>query len=1585
MWTRLLYLNTDSSIGVRTSFACQPRREDESLSLTPDTVPPPYASIRGIVTLSWPYSSSTQQCALLLADPDFRLRKQKGQVRIRFTGVAAAAVARAHLGIGDEVVLRLQGASWVDAVDVTRTPGRSVDVELSFGRHVELTIKRPTGDVVVNVDVPTPPLSSERNKPAPDATPPPAASRYPRASFSGGIASVQIYSSPAFNKRSRLSGNSFLDSNYDPFQSVNVEDEQPRKKLRLSFGGVENWRYSGETPSPVKRTPSPGIKPQAGQEPSTVPAGVDFPGSNPDEAMDADEPQSNALASTRQAEVSASEVAAAQEVDAMETDAMETDVATKPCQSQKGPEPSQSLPPETMLPPPLPRLQVPAASPSQENSGSQQDEHEQHDGPSTPKLQAVPNSALPLPSPFPSSATQENFESLQPDHSTLAADDDPSAQKFETHTDQSSETLTIDGTHPSVQPMAIIIAQETQLLEKPVGLDRALEIDVQQGTGDGDTVQSNHSLPNDVDEPLAGGELTSVAQGQVHISQTLEREATDQGAVAEHGSGETREPERAHAVKREDQQAVQGKSRNQYKGVNPQPQTPVRQPKGYPKSDDAASAAVTAVAGFRPTPQSQRDKVMARTYSSLFGFRTSPPPQTMLSQRDAGDAAPLARLPPFAVPKIDTTEVSANKPEPSIDLVTEFKEPGAEVAGEIHGSTHTTLVITEPGMDETTSHIPSLEHTSEREPMLTPEPKLDQDLLSEAEAEVNGYGEPQEPPPDVDHPVSSPLYNEVVDSDLQVPSDPVSVPAEADDGPLHTSQPEIIVLDSSSSIEEPTDEGTGFDGVEYAEASFEEQRIEHGPTEDISEANDMFQTTLDAKEAAWQQQDDHIIEDVDDTESSVREDPAVFDNVAGNEVQFQDFVSELQDLVEPEQLDAANHSPLMTDEMDTDDSLSSPLPTSELNGFVEGILPLILMEMDSSSSPYPELVAPRRIQATLPAEDYVVPSQFTPERGIEESQNGEMTETFDTQQASLAEDFDAISVPMREPARELSAKEAEQPRMVAFPAAQDELKDSVAHISSQPLNLQEHASLSPPQVIELITSSPIEEDFALVLDTHGSPPPATVDLLDPVRTEAATFEGLIGMDTLASPSQTQHSILPPRSAREHSQATSAPNEDGHEDEDEDHSQMTIVPHEYQNTTVAKPALPYSAELESQVPHVTADNISYPTLPLSPLQSQPIPEASFSPVQQSHQETAESAMPPTPQLTQQESDLLVAATVTSQITSLSRLQSAEIQSPADFQTKREAIIQVAAEVTLASTGEQLVTVTRADPNTLIEPLTQSDGAADERKTPRSSRVDHNGARVGKSARKSFKARLSNVPDVISAWFLPKGPSGVVANAFSEQRTKHHALQVEQTDAQVSRLELRKSTSNGVSTSFGYFTTLSGLEEKLNATTQDALGNNTVDILAVVTNSTKAPERAKGGPRDYYTIMRIADTSQPSNGSIRVEVFRPWKAVLPVADVGDVVLLRAFAVKSKKRQAYLMSRDASSWCVWRYGDTKLGEANEGKPVWARRSVDGRPDGMREEIKGPPVELGEEERRHAGVLREWWITVGSKADAAEFEEER
>ena len=91
--------------------------------------------IRAVVSLVWPYSSLTRQFALLLAEPDFRLRRKKGQVRVRFCGPSAKAIAESGVGIGDEVVLELRGAQFVqEEADTIQTPGRSIDWELSFSR-----------------------------------------------------------------------------------------------------------------------------------------------------------------------------------------------------------------------------------------------------------------------------------------------------------------------------------------------------------------------------------------------------------------------------------------------------------------------------------------------------------------------------------------------------------------------------------------------------------------------------------------------------------------------------------------------------------------------------------------------------------------------------------------------------------------------------------------------------------------------------------------------------------------------------------------------------------------------------------------------------------------------------------------------------------------------------------------------------------------------------------------------------------------------------------------------------------------------------------------------------------------------------------------------------------------------------------------------------------------------------------------------------------------------------------------------------------------------------------------------------------
>lgn len=239
-----------------------------------------------------------------------------------------------------------------------------------------------------------------------------------------------------------------------------------------------------------------------------------------------------------------------------------------------------------------------------------------------------------------------------------------------------------------------------------------------------------------------------------------------------------------------------------------------------------------------------------------------------------------------------------------------------------------------------------------------------------------------------------------------------------------------------------------------------------------------------------------------------------------------------------------------------------------------------------------------------------------------------------------------------------------------------------------------------------------------------------------------------------------------------------------------------------------------------------------------------------------------------------------------------------------------------------------------------------------------------------SKKSLRSRLSNVPDVIAAWFSPKRSSNVTAT-------------ITERDAQASPVAEKFEASpmrhaNGYRTDHSYFTSLCSLDKHLNPPSQQIYDSaKTVDVLAVLTDHTKAPERAKGGPRDYFTVFHITDASVTDDSGIRVEVFRPWKAVLPAADIGDVVLLRAFAVKSRKRKTYLLSTDASAWCVWRFAEQRgIGESEEKeKPVWARRRAD---SDVREEVKGPPVEYGKAEKEQAMKLRAWWMASRSEQDS-------
>jgi len=106
--------------------------------LSPNLAAPSTRSIKAIVTLIWPYSSSNASLTVLLAEPDFRLRKTKGQVRVQFAGSSARIVFEAGIGSGDEIILSLDGAEWMKHEATPQTPGRGIEWDLKYTERLVL-------------------------------------------------------------------------------------------------------------------------------------------------------------------------------------------------------------------------------------------------------------------------------------------------------------------------------------------------------------------------------------------------------------------------------------------------------------------------------------------------------------------------------------------------------------------------------------------------------------------------------------------------------------------------------------------------------------------------------------------------------------------------------------------------------------------------------------------------------------------------------------------------------------------------------------------------------------------------------------------------------------------------------------------------------------------------------------------------------------------------------------------------------------------------------------------------------------------------------------------------------------------------------------------------------------------------------------------------------------------------------------------------------------------------------------------------------------------------------------------------------
>ena len=99
-------------------------------------------NVSGIVTLIWPYALHSQTLSFLLVEPDFRLRRHRGQVRVHFHGSSAKALSRSGIVSGDKLSLSLKGVEWAKDTLTALTPGRGIEWELRYGERLVLQVRQ---------------------------------------------------------------------------------------------------------------------------------------------------------------------------------------------------------------------------------------------------------------------------------------------------------------------------------------------------------------------------------------------------------------------------------------------------------------------------------------------------------------------------------------------------------------------------------------------------------------------------------------------------------------------------------------------------------------------------------------------------------------------------------------------------------------------------------------------------------------------------------------------------------------------------------------------------------------------------------------------------------------------------------------------------------------------------------------------------------------------------------------------------------------------------------------------------------------------------------------------------------------------------------------------------------------------------------------------------------------------------------------------------------------------------------------------------------------------------------------------------
>jgi hypothetical protein len=1514
--------------------------------LSPELPARQLKQFKAAVTLIWPYSSSQREFALLLSEPDFRLRRKKGQVRARFTGSSARALATTGVGIGDEVVLSLRGAQFVQEGTVS-TPGKSIDWELEYTQTVVVHIFRNGGELA-SLDMA-------------DVAPTPAPRSPVRRDTTAAQTPAKQWSSPAFLKRARLSDGPFFHAPYDPLAAEN-EEGHGKKRRRKSYRDWKAWTYSDRTPSPEKTDvgdeeefdgtdASPSRPTQLPHTPVSPPRLGTH--SSAAQLLDRVEGADSAGQDVHRA-VAVSGVNKATEDEAEDDATMVRDrngsvlvngyfdiyaladrIAPADDQYAFGGDTEANTEEEDGLEDTdggsIGATEVSAGNLEDDRAQINEDDH-------------LANQLVVIDGEKSAEEDDSFVEMMNGRHAADSTIED--AEEKEMEPELVDELAVSEDAHAVTMPPPILPYLNTHLLAPasptlhpldsatlpmPSPFPGEQDIDIasyfeqftndQQHGDSGTAVVQELELPSEADYIFENSFFSSIGTSKPSALHPDHETAFTpvRFTFGMDGAGFSRPMELS----------------------SPAPE------KAHSNVDDPASGDNEA----QHSPQELQ--------AVQFGSRTSPS-YPALSERDTITRREhQRRVPLLSLPGGTRNTITAEATSPS-------SEEAIEAADKLE------VIDLSSDSESAESEVSKHEGNRAGEERASSTVEIDEeDLPLQVHTEPNSTDQ-------------SPMATIIDLGSLSDDSNGVrQLIADHEHGSQEAVDPADDVQHNSATTDQDQDRQPAS---QYGAATIPRSSQSHSELQAVDLAPTPSNIGSTAQEGPSThtpnlQAPEDFIEPSEDSRTMLIEEP----QVATGELEMYTHDNYLPG-------ESSGKAQLNLREVDEDH------PDIKMESIEEDLLHSLDQVDQQESGPTldnPTVAPSGEILITVPEEGHKIGELHTisvpatgPARNTRSKARTSVTPTGDESPASKRTTRSARSRVSVVPSHQTSASPPRTRGVSTVSLSQDPSRTSPYSLRSQ------SKLISPPRSTSATTvtrQNSRRHASKRSVDSIPDAGPSQLDNPDPFLTSFKPSQGL----EVSQGRYSNVSLVKDLEEESLHSEHSISNLNKYSDDWTAFTNLSnpVVPHEQDETENLKPLPTTAPELKTRTGAKTRSNTSKTQVAVSkssPSQPDISLIAQSPPINPSRQLRSTSSVEtasPSPRIVRttrrkvydltsspppDEGELVTPKAERVNKTIYSALPSEgerSIPSLPPAPTDSDELLHSSpkpATTEPAPTHHRPITrstrpiTPEATQQTNMDSQASLDIAQRQQSSPITPQLTQ-----PTSGHRSF-TRSMNLPNTIPETLVKSSP-------VTKSTIRHNAAQTDvaspsaspqahspdaSSDIDAALIEKPDGPSIGLSTPLAYYTPLSSLTYFLNRSSQFHTDSNP-DFLALVTSGSTTPQRATKGPKHWTTTLHITDLSTwPATTT--VNIFRAYQTALPHADTGDVILLRAFAVKSLNRHPTLISADESAWCVWRYG----------KPVWgAKRGAFGEVR-AREEMKGPVVERGEGEWREVERVRRWFL---------------